>query len=117
MSEDVNRRDALKAAVAGTAAVALTAQLAEHQPAEAARFTMQLPPNVERQLVIQCGFTAQEANAWVLASQLGNALLTMQNLSPEDTAEFTRLIQGIQTRLMSRPSNRQYGQLRAQIGQ
>lgn len=106
---ELTRRDALTATAAAGAVTALATGLLTVESAEAA--AVQRPPNVERQLVLQCGFSQQEAQCWLLVGELGSQLMAIPAFSETDKAELTRVIQQIQTKLLSMPTARRYGQL------
>lgn len=106
---ELNRRDALTATAAVGAVTAMATGLFHTESAEAA--AAQRPPNVERQLVIQCGLSPQEANCWMLTGELASQLMVLPDLSEADKQELSRIIQQVQTKLLSLPTGRRYAQL------
>jgi len=107
--QQVNRRDAMRTALAAgaMAAMSATASVAgaqDEKPDDAADD----PTKRDRGFVIAAGMTEGEADCWELAAKTAGAFFDLPELHPMDKQEVATAIHVIQNKLLSRPTYRAY---------
>jgi hypothetical protein len=68
-------------------------------------------PTTERERVMSLGFTAEEAECWVLAASVAGRFFSLPDLHTMDDHEVAHAIHVIQSKLLSRPAYRRYLEL------
>jgi hypothetical protein len=98
--EEVTRREILHQ----TAAAGLLATIVNAQGDDSPR----KPAMTDRQIVISCGMTEDEADCWVLTAKAAGKFFELPKLHPMDAQEVATAIHVIQNKLLSRPTYRKY---------
>jgi hypothetical protein len=80
-------------------------------PAPAAEDADKKPKSTDRDRVLACGLTADEADCWQLAADLAGKFFELPKLHPMDAQEVATAIHVIQHKLLSRPTYRRYLEL------
>ncbi|HEU4616864.1 MAG TPA: hypothetical protein VFV10_02445, partial [Gammaproteobacteria bacterium] len=62
----------------------------------------------ERSKVMSLGFTADEADCWILVARAAQQFFELPTLHQADAQEVAEAVHAIQYRLMSRPTYRRY---------
>src|SRR5688572_31774601 len=62
----------------------------------------------DRQRVLDCGCTDDEATTWLLLNRMAAKFISLPDLHVDDIAEITLAIHSLQTKLMWRPTYRKY---------
>ena len=65
----------------------------------------------DRERVIMCGLTEDEAECWELAATLARRFFELPNLHPTDDHEVTHAIHVVQNKLLGRPTYWRYLEL------
>jgi hypothetical protein len=102
--DDATRRDALRLAAVAAAAVAVTGAAAGDDKDKP-------KPMTDRDRVLACGLTPDEADCWGLAAELAGKFFALPKLHEMDNHEVAHAIHVIQHKLLSRPVYRRYLEL------
>jgi len=98
--EEVTRREILhQTAAAGLLATIGRGQADDPPPKQAM---------TDRQIVISCGMTEEEANCWELTAKAAGKFFELPKLHPMDAQEVATAIHVIQNKVLSRPTYRKY---------
>jgi hypothetical protein len=106
--DDVTRRDLLKAAGAAGACVTLFATPALASATQTEDHDWTEAEAIDRQRVLDCGFTEDEADCWELVARAGGKFFSLPKLHPTADAEVAQAIHVIQDKLPGRPAYRKY---------
>ncbi len=63
---------------------------------------------LDKQIVMQCGFTEKESECWQLLTLAVNSFFALPSMHPTDQQEVANAIHIIQNKLLSRPAYRKY---------
>lgn len=104
----ITRREVIgPAALVGVVALAGMASSAS----AAGKRSGALDDKAERERVLACDFTEEEADCWMLLLKAAEKFLELPKLHSMDDHELTHAIHVLQERLLSRPAYRRYKEL------
>lgn len=73
--------------------------------------TRELDEKAERERILACGLTEDEAACWILVSKAAAKFFELPKLHPMDDHEVAHATHVIQSKLLSRPAYRRYREL------
>jgi hypothetical protein len=68
----------------------------------------ELDEKAERERILACGLTEEEASCWILVSKSAAKFFELPKLHPMDDHEVAHAVHVIQSKLLSRPAYRRY---------
>lgn len=101
--EEMNRRSAIGLAMALGASAVVAADPPKPGDEEKPKKRM-----TDREMVIACGMTPEEADCWEYAAKAAGKFFDLPKLHPMDDQEVASAIHILQNKLLSRPTYRRY---------